>query len=171
MPPDLNAGKHKFTVDEKGRIVYGIGAIKGVGEGPIEAIIEARENQGAFKDLFDFCAKIDIKRVNKRVLEKLVLAGALDNLGPHRAALMASLPDAIAAAGQHAKAESFGQSDMFGLLTTEPDEVEQAFADVPLWPEKVWLEGEKDTLGLYLTGHPINPVSYTHLTLPTICSV
>ncbi|CAD5286381.1 DNA polymerase III alpha subunit [Alteromonas sp. 38] len=156
LPPDLNAGKHKFTVDEKGRIVYGIGAIKGVGEGPIEAIIEARENQGAFKDLFDFCAKIDIKRVNKRVLEKLVLAGALDNLGPHRAALMASLPDAIAAAGQHAKAESFGQSDMFGLLTTEPDEVEQAFADVPLWPEKVWLEGEKDTLGLYLTGHPIN---------------
>ncbi|WP_026294628.1 DNA polymerase III subunit alpha [Salinimonas chungwhensis] len=156
LPPDLNAGRYKFTVDEKGRIVYGIGAIKGVGEGPIEAIIEAREQHGKFSDLFDFCAKVDIKRVNKRVLEKLVQAGALDNLGPHRAALMASLPEAIAAAGQHAKAESFGQSDMFGLLTTEPEEVEQAFADVPQWPEKVWLEGEKDTLGLYLTGHPIN---------------
>ncbi|GFD73480.1 DNA-directed DNA polymerase [Tenacibaculum sp. KUL113] len=156
LPPDLNAGKYKFTVDSEGRIVYGIGAIKGVGEGPIEAIIEARETQGAFKDLFDFCAKVDIKRVNKRVLEKLVLAGAMDNLGPHRATLMATLPDALAAAGQHAKAESFGQSDMFGLLTTEPDEVKQAFADVPQWPEKVWLEGEKDTLGLYLTGHPIN---------------
>ncbi|BFT31184.1 DNA polymerase III subunit alpha [Alteromonas sp. D210916BOD_24] len=156
LPPDLNAGKYKFTVDSQGRIVYGIGAIKGVGEGPIEAIIEARETQGAFKDLFDFCAKIDIKRVNKRVLEKLVLAGAMDNLGPHRATLMASLPEALAAAGQHAKAESFGQSDMFGLLTTEPEEVKQAFADVPEWPEKVWLEGEKDTLGLYLTGHPIN---------------
>jgi len=156
LPPDLNAGKYKFTVDNKGRIVYGIGAIKGVGEGPIEAIIEARETQGAFKDLFDFCAKIDIKRVNKRVLEKLVLAGAMDNLGPHRATLMASLPEALAAAGQHAKAESFGQSDMFGLLTTEPEDVKQAFADVPEWPEKVWLEGEKDTLGLYLTGHPIN---------------
>ncbi|MFT5178314.1 MAG: DNA polymerase-3 subunit alpha [Alteromonas macleodii] len=156
LPPDLNAGKYKFTVDSEGRIVYGIGAIKGVGEGPIEAIIEARETQGAFKDLFDFCAKIDIKRVNKRVLEKLVLAGAMDNLGPHRASLMASLPEALAAAGQHAKAESFGQSDMFGLLTTEPEDVKQAFADVPQWPEKVWLEGEKDTLGLYLTGHPIN---------------
>jgi DNA polymerase-3 subunit alpha len=156
LPPDLNAGKYKFTVDSEGRIVYGIGAIKGVGEGPIEAIIEARETQGAFKDLFDFCAKIDIKRVNKRVLEKLVLAGAMDNLGPHRATLMASLPEALAAAGQHAKAESFGQSDMFGLLTTEPEDVKQAFADVPEWPEKVWLEGEKDTLGLYLTGHPIN---------------
>ncbi|GFD88160.1 DNA-directed DNA polymerase [Tenacibaculum sp. KUL152] len=156
LPPDLNAGKYKFTVDSEGRIVYGIGAIKGVGEGPIEAIIEARETQGAFKDLFDFCAKIDIKRVNKRVLEKLVLAGAMDNLGPHRATLMASLPEALAAAGQHAKAESFGQSDMFGLLTTEPEDVKRAFADVPEWPEKVWLEGEKDTLGLYLTGHPIN---------------
>ena len=156
LPPDLNAGKYKFTVDSEGRIVYGIGAIKGVGEGPIEAIIEARETQGAFKDLFDFCAKIDIKRVNKRVLEKLVLAGAMDNLGPHRASLMASLPEALAAAGQHAKAESFGQSDMFGLRTTEPEDVKQAFADVPEWPEKVWLEGEKDTLGLYLTGHPIN---------------
>ncbi|MFD3320139.1 DNA polymerase III subunit alpha [Alteromonas macleodii] len=159
LPPDLNAGKYKFTVDSEGRIVYGIGAIKGVGEGPIEAIIEARETQGAFKDLFDFCAKIDIKRVNKRVLEKLVLAGAMDNLGPHRASLMASLPEALAAAGQHAKAESFGQSDMFGLLTTEPEDVKQAFADVPEWPEKVWLEGEKDTLGLYLTGHPINQYS------------
>ena len=156
LPPDLNAGKYKFTVDSKGRIVYGIGAIKGVGEGPIEAIIEARSSHGAFKDLFEFCAKIDTKKVNKRVLEKLVLSGAMDNLGPHRATLMATLPEALAAAGQHAKAESFGQSDMFGLLTTEPDEVEQAFADVPEWPEKVWLEGEKDTLGLYLTGHPIN---------------
>ncbi|MBU2977876.1 DNA polymerase III subunit alpha [Alteromonas sp. C1M14] len=156
LPPDLNAGRYKFTVNADGNIVYGIGAIKGVGEGPIEAIIEAREQHGAFTDLFDFCAKVDIKRVNKRVLEKLVLAGAMDNLGPHRAALMASLPDAIAAAGQHAKAESFGQSDMFGLLTTEPDDVKQAFADVPEWPEKVWLEGEKETLGLYLTGHPIN---------------
>ncbi len=156
LPPDLNKGRYKFTVDAEGRIVYGIGAIKGVGEGPIEAIIEARETHGAFSDLFDFCAKVDLKRVNKRVLEKLVLSGAMDNLGPHRAALMATLPEAIAAADQHAKAESFGQSDMFGLLTTEPEQVEQAFADVPKWPEKVWLEGEKETLGLYLTGHPIN---------------
>jgi DNA polymerase-3 subunit alpha len=156
LPPDLNAGGYKFTVDEEGRIVYGIGAIKGVGEGHIEAIIEAREKHSNFTDLFDFCAKVDLKRVNKRVLEKLVYAGALDSLGPHRASLMATLPDAIAAADQHAKAESFGQSDMFGLLTTEPEQVKQAFINVPLWPEKVWLNGEKETLGLYLTGHPIN---------------
>ena len=80
LPPDLNKGRYKFTVDAEGRIVYGIGAIKGVGEGPIEAIIEARETHGAFTDLFDFCAKVDLKRVNKRVLEKLVLSGAMDNL-------------------------------------------------------------------------------------------
>jgi DNA polymerase-3 subunit alpha len=156
LPPDVNAGSYKFTVDEQGHIVYGIGAIKGVGEGHIEAVIQARENHEKFSDLFDFCAKVDLKRVNKRVLIKLVYAGALDTLGPHRASLMATLPDAIAAADQHAKAESHGQSDMFGLLTTEPEEVQQAFVDVPLWPEKVWLNGEKETLGLYLTGHPIN---------------
>jgi DNA polymerase-3 subunit alpha len=156
LPPDLNVGDYKFTVDEQDRIVYGIGSIKGVGEGPIEAIITAREEKGAFTDLFDFCAKVDLKKINKRVLEKLVLAGAMDNLGPHRASIMATLPEAIAAADQHAKAESSGQSDMFGLLTTEPDDVKQAFSNVPVWPEKVWLDGEKETLGLYLTGHPIN---------------
>jgi len=156
LPPDLNFGRYKFTVNAEGSIVYGIGAIKGVGEGPIDAIIEAREKHGSFSDLFDFCAKVDTKRVNRRVLEKLVLSGAIDNLGPHRAAIMASLPEALAAADQHARAESYGQSDMFGLLTTEPDDVQQAFADVPRWSEKIWLEGEKETLGLYLTGHPIN---------------
>ena len=156
LPPDLNAGQYKFTVDEEGRIVYGIGAIKGVGEGPIEAIIKARQDKQSFTDLFDFCAKVDLKKINKRVLEKLVLSGAMDNLGPHRASLMATLPEAIAAADQHAKAESFGQSDMFGLLTTEPEQVQQAFVNVPPWPEKTWLDGEKETLGLYLTGHPIN---------------
>lgn len=156
LPPDLNVGQHKFAVDTQGRIVYGIGAIKGVGEGPIEAIIEAREEKGAFTDLFDFCAKVDLKKINKRVLEKLVWAGAMDNLGPHRASIMASLPEALAAADQHAKAEMHGQSDMFGLLTTEPEQVQNAFANVPEWPEKVWLDGEKETLGLYLTGHPIN---------------
>ncbi|UAA39720.1 DNA polymerase III subunit alpha [Paraneptunicella aestuarii] len=156
LPPDLNTGKYKFSVNDDGQIVYGIGAIKGVGEGPIEAIIHARETHGFFTDLFDFCGKVELKRVNKRVLEKLVLAGAMDNLGPHRAALMATLPDALAAAEQHRKAESCGQSDMFGLMTNEPEDVSATFVDVPEWPEKQWLDGEKETLGLYLTGHPIN---------------
>ncbi|MDE1240610.1 DNA polymerase III subunit alpha [Vibrio aestuarianus] len=156
LPPDINAGLYRFNVDETGAIVYGIGAIKGVGEGPIEAILEARNAGGYFKDLFDFCARIDLKKVNKRVIEKLIYAGALDRLGPHRAAMMASLNDAVKAASQYHQAEAFGQVDMFGVLTDAPEEVEHKYTQVAKWPEKVWLEGERDTLGLYLTGHPIN---------------
>ncbi|MCC2523198.1 DNA polymerase III subunit alpha [Vibrio coralliilyticus] len=156
LPPDINAGLYRFNVDENGAIVYGIGAIKGVGEGPIEAILEARNKGGHFKDLFDFCARIDLKKVNKRVIEKLIYAGALDRLGPHRAAMMASLNDAVKAASQYHQAEAFGQSDLFGVLTEAPEEVEHKYTKVLAWPEKVWLEGERDTLGLYLTGHPIN---------------
>ncbi|MCW8331348.1 DNA polymerase III subunit alpha [Photobacterium sp. SDRW27] len=156
LPPDVNKGLYRFNVDDNGAIVYGIGAVKGVGEGPIENIIEAREKGGHFKDLFDFCARIDTKKVNKRVLEKLIKAGAMDRLGPNRAAMMATLDDAIKAASQHHQAEAFGQTDMFGVLTAAPEEVEHAYANIPEWPEKVWLEGERDTLGLYLTGHPIN---------------
>lgn len=156
LPPDINAGLYRFNVDETGAIVYGIGAIKGVGEGPIEAILEARNKGGYFKDLFDFCSRIDLKKVNKRVIEKLIYAGALDRLGPHRAAMMASLADAVKAASQHHQAEAFGQSDLFGVLTEAPEEVEHKYTKVEPWPEKVWLEGERDTLGLYLTGHPIN---------------
>ncbi|KFD93920.1 DNA polymerase III subunit alpha [Vibrio cholerae] len=156
LPPDINSGLYRFNVDDNGAIVYGIGAIKGVGEGPIEAILEARNKGGYFKDLFDFCARIDLKKVNKRVIEKLILAGALDRLGPHRAAMMASVDDAVRAASQHHQAEAFGQADMFGVLTDAPEEVEQKYTQVPEWPEKARLEGERETLGLYLTGHPVD---------------
>ena len=156
LPPDVNSGQHKFTVNNDGHIVYGIGAIKGVGEGPIEAIIEARDAGGPFHDLFDFCHRVDIKRLNKRVIEKLILAGAMDKLGPHRAAMMASLEEAMKASEQQAKAQAMGQDDLFGSLAPEPENSAKAFKVVPPWPDEVWLEGERETLGLYLTGHPIN---------------
>ncbi|MBL0484507.1 DNA polymerase III subunit alpha [Aeromonas caviae] len=159
IPPDVNTGRYRFSVNEDGHIVYGIGAVKGVGEGPIEAIMEARDRDGPFRDLFDFCNRVDIKKLNKRVMEKLILSGAMDRLGPHRAALMATLEEAMRAAEQHAKAQAVGQVDMFGVLTEEIDDVKKAFANVPHWPDKVWLEGERETLGLYLTGHPINQYS------------
>ena len=155
LPPDVNSGRYRFTVNEEGHIVYGIGAIKGVGEAPIDSILAAREQGGAFRDLFDFCNRVDLKKLNKRVMEKLILSGAMDRLGPHRASLMATLPEAMKAAEQHAKAEALGQSDMFGVLVEEAH-IEHAFVDVPAWPDNVWLDGERDTLGLYLTGHPIN---------------
>lgn len=168
LPPDVNAGQYKFTVNDNNQIVYGIGAVKGVGEGPIEAIIAARQAEGPFIDLFDFCARLDLKKTNKRVLEKLIKSGAMDALGPtyklthdgkdlpHRAALFETLPEAIKAAEQHAKAESLGQNDLFGLINDEQTDSRQTFKNVKKWPEETWLDGEKETLGLYLTGHPIN---------------
>lgn len=159
IPPDVNTGRYRFSVNEDGHIVYGIGAVKGVGEGPIDAILAARDSEGPFRDLFDFCNRVDIKKINKRVMEKLIFSGAMDRLGPHRAALMATLEEAMRAAEQHAKAQAVGQVDMFGVLTEEIDDVKKAFANVPHWPDKVWLEGERETLGLYLTGHPINQYS------------
>ncbi|ABL99361.1 DNA polymerase III subunit alpha [Shewanella amazonensis] len=155
IPPDVNKGLFKFTVDEDLNIVYGIGAIKGVGEGPVEAILEARKD-GPFTDLFDFCARIDLKKLNKRVIEKLIYSGALDSLGPHRASMMATLPEAMQAADQHAKAQATGQHDMFGLLNDDQQDEKQQFVECTPWPDKIWLEGERETLGLYLTGHPIN---------------
>lgn len=155
LPPDINCGQYHFHVNDEGEIVYGIGAIKGVGEGPIEAIIEARQKGGIFKEIFDLCARVDIKKINSRVMEKLIMAGAFDKLGPHRAALMSSLEDALKAADQHAKAEAIGQADMFGVLAEAPEQVESSYASVPKWPEQVVLDGERETLGLYLTGHPI----------------
>ncbi len=155
LPPDINSGLYHFHVNDEGEIVYGIGAIKGVGEGPIEAILEARKD-GHFKDIFDLCARTDIKKLNRRVMEKLIMSGAFDRLGPHRAALMSSLEDALKAADQHAKAEAIGQADMFGVLAEAPEQVERSYANIPKWQDEVILEGERETLGLYLTGHPIN---------------
>lgn len=155
LPPDINSGLYHFHVNDHGEIVYGIGAIKGVGEGPIEAILEARQKGGHFKEIFDLCARVDTKKLSRRVMEKLVMAGAFDHLGPHRAALMSSLEDALKAADQHAKAEAIGQGDMFGVLADAPEQVELSYASVPKWPDQVVLDGERETLGLYLTGHPI----------------
>ncbi len=105
---------------------------------------------GEFADLFDFCARIDLKKINRRVLERLIKAGAMDALGPklsdgktHRAALQETLSDAMRAADQHAKAEALGQHDLFGLINEEPEDTRQAFKVVPPWPEPEWLEGER----------------------------
>ncbi|MGP1931356.1 MAG: DNA polymerase III subunit alpha [Arsenophonus sp. ET-DL12-MAG3] len=155
LPPDINQGLYHFHVNEKGEIVYGIGAIKGVGKSSIETIIKSRQKSGYFKEIFDFCLRVDIKKLNHRIIEKLIISGSFDHLGPHRAALVSSLKDALKMADQYAKAEAVGQIDMFGVLTTEPKEIEKSYANILEWPEHLILEGERETLGLYLTGHPI----------------
>ncbi|MBE0463566.1 MAG: DNA polymerase III subunit alpha [Halomonadaceae bacterium] len=159
-PPDVNVGGYKFTVDTEGRVVYGLGAIRGVGEGPIGAIVEARQTGGPFTDLFDFCRRLDPKRMNKRTLEALIRSGALDNLGPNRAVLAASMEDALKAAAQNHTNQSLGMLDMFGEAFAEAEDEEvNVYADylgAREWTDRERLSGEKDTLGLYLTGHPID---------------
>jgi DNA polymerase-3 subunit alpha len=169
--PDVNTSDFKFTVNDEGRIVYGLGAIKGVGEGPVEAIIEARQS-GPFKDLFDFCERVDLKRINKRTLDGLIRSGALDRLGPYfhtetkayqanidrnRAVLLAAMEEAIKSAEQTARTHDSGHSDLFGGLFVEADaDVYASHRKAKELTLKERLRGEKETLGLYLTGHPID---------------
>lgn len=156
LPPDINKGQYKFTVADDGTIIYGIGAIKGVGAGPIEAILQARQD-GIFSDLYDFCARVDLKRLNRRILEKLIKAGALDSFGIHRAGLFANLEQAMRQAEQTARAAEVGQSDLFGMFADPVNTASKpVYQQVAPWSEAVWLEFERETLGLYLTGHPIN---------------
>ncbi|MDR5875382.1 DNA polymerase III subunit alpha [Halomonas sp. CUBES01] len=158
-PPDVNVGGYKFTVDTEGRVVYGLGAIRGVGEGPIGAIVEARQAGGDFSDLFDFCKRLDPKRMNKRTLEALIRSGALDNLGPNRAVLAAAMEDALKAAAQNHANQNLGMLDMFGEAFTADEAAVDVYAEyrhVREWTDRERLSGEKDTLGLYLTGHPID---------------
>jgi len=156
--PDVNTGEYMFTVNDEGVIIYGLGAIKGVGEGPIDAIVEARQDgKGTFKDLFDFCERVGSKKLNKRVLESLVRSGAVDSLGPHRAALWAAIPAALKAADQAEKNQDAGMFDLFGEAEAESDrDPYEEYLNVRKWTDKERLSGEKDTLGLYVTGHPID---------------
>ncbi|AZD00408.1 DNA polymerase III subunit alpha [Pseudomonas chlororaphis] len=170
--PDVNSSDFKFTVNNDGRIVYGLGAIKGVGEGPVEAIVEARAEGGPFKDLFDFCSRVDLKRINKRTLDALIRSGALDRLGPYfhdeikayqanidrnRAVLLSALEEAVKAAEQTARTADSGHADLFGGVFVEEDaDVYANHRKAKELTLKERLKGEKDTLGLYLTGHPID---------------
>ena len=166
--PNVNESHYKFTVNSANQVVYGLGAVKGVGEGPVAAIIEARETSGDFKDLFDFCKRVGSKKINKRVLEALVASGALDDLVPNkeRSVLYSAIPDAVQSADQSERNSDAGMMDLFGEIAATADDA----ASLELAYErhittrsltlKQRLKGEKDTLGLYVTGHPID--SYDH---------
>ncbi len=153
-PPHVNECVYRFSVADEGSVRYGLGAIKGAGEAALESIIHERTQNGSYADLFDFARRSDQKRVNRRVVDALIRAGALDGLGPSRASMMLTLTDALLAAEQLARDTSTGQDDMFGNALTGGS-VESRFKAGSEWPEEERLAGEKDTLGLYLTGHPI----------------
>ena len=153
LPPSVNMSIYQFHATDENTIVYGLGAIKGVGEAAMQSVIDSRKQLGPFKDLFDFCHRIDLKKINKRTLEALIRSGALDCLGIERSSLMAQLPEAVQAADQARSNRESGIMDLFG----EVEEVQRKPAKpVKPWSDEVRLKGEKDTLGLYLTGHPID---------------
>ncbi|MFW5443266.1 MAG: DNA polymerase III subunit alpha [Methylococcaceae bacterium] len=157
-PPDINLSHYKFTVNDEDEIVYGIGAIKGVGEAAIEDLLKEREANGLFTGLYDLCKRVELRKVNRRVLEALIRGGALDSIDDNRAAHFSELTTALRVAEQHGKMRLAGQNDLFGLSVQvdQGDDSEVYTTSVEAWTEKERLDAEKITLGLYLTGHPID---------------
>lgn len=152
LPPDVNESAYFFTVIDNNTLRYGLGAIKGMGEAAIENIVELRKSGGPYRDLFDFCARVDLKKINKRSLEALIKSGAFDCFQQNRATLLASLPKALQQAEQSLHNQTYGQQD---LLSLHVDTTPQYIATAP-FTEELQLQGEKETLGFYLTGHPLN---------------
>lgn len=163
VPPDINRGQFNFTVNEKDEIVYGLGAIKGLGEGPVGSILAAREER-LFTNLLDICQRVDSQNVNKRTMEALIRSGALDNmvegdLDYARSLLSALLPQAMQAAEQSSRNQASGVEDMFGEIApagTEDADLSASNITVRAWAEQHRLKVEKETLGLWLSGHPID---------------
>ena len=155
-PPDVNASEYAFSARDAGRIRYGLGAIKGVGAAAIDGLLAERQANGPFADLYDLCRRVDLRKANRRVLESLIRAGALDGLGANRATLLANLPTALQAAEQHVQSQDAGQDDLFGLgdANSPPPSTMVAHEE---WDDAERLAHEKETLGLYLTGHPVEP--------------
>ncbi len=153
LPPDVNSSISEFTVDGN-NICFGLVAVKGVGEGAIDAIIEAREQGGSFTSLQDFCERVDMKQVNKRAIESLIMSGAFDALEGHRAQHLASL-DSVMKVAQNAQADQErGQMSLFGDVEEAPA-MTITLPDVPEFDPLERLVKEKEQLGFYVSGHPL----------------
>jgi DNA polymerase-3 subunit alpha len=155
LQPDINTGQVHFKPYAERTVNYGLGTIKGAGEAALEGMILEREANGDFKDLFDFCLRVG-KKVNRRVLEALVRAGAFDSLHDNRQSVLESIPMALKQAEQQLKNDEFGQNDLFGEILSVEESGDSQLLNVPEMSEKLRLKGEKETLGLYMTGHPID---------------
>ncbi|KAF0843691.1 DNA polymerase-3 subunit alpha [Methylovorus glucosotrophus] len=149
LAPDINQSEFRFKPISDKQVLYGLGAVKGTGWAAIEVILAVREAEGPFKDLFDFCRRLDLRKVNRRVIESLIRAGAFDKLEPNRAALLAGVSLAISAAEQSGAAS--GQNSLFGEMS---DSVAHTLPKVNAWSEQEKLQQEKSALGFYFSGHP-----------------
>ena len=157
QPPSIQSGEYAFSVDDAGHIRYGLGAIKGLGEGPIGNLLAARE-EGPFSSLFDLCARTDPRKMNRRALEALIKSGALDELGVERWVMLAALDDAIKAAEQVASNTAAGMTDLFGDVMTASetsDDLYQEHRGARPWSLTELLNAEKESLGSFLSGHPM----------------
>ncbi|MEX1080900.1 MAG: DNA polymerase III subunit alpha [Halofilum sp. (in: g-proteobacteria)] len=155
LPPEVNNSAYAFAAVDPGSVRFGLGAVKGVGQSALDAILSERNANGAFRDLDDLCCRVDGGKVGRRVLEALNRAGALAGLGPNRATNEKRLPHALKAAEQHRHNANTGQNDMFGEGTA-PAVSSLDVPPEPEWDDETLLAGEKETLGLYLSGHPID---------------
>ncbi|MEX2489310.1 MAG: DNA polymerase III subunit alpha [Pseudomonadales bacterium] len=168
LPPDINRGEYRFIADEDDTIIYGLGAIKGLGEGAIEMIVESRVKDGPFVDLYDLCERVDSRKLNKRGIEALIGCGALDGLVTFgddsidykRALLTANQDEAVKSAEQKIRNLNSGHADLFGedilCPSGETGNRYNHFASLQRLTFKERLQREKETLGLYLTGHPLD---------------
>jgi DNA polymerase-3 subunit alpha len=151
LPPDINSGEYRFVPIDTATIRYGLGAVKGTGESAISSIVAAREKDGPFRDLFDFCERVDKRLVNRRVVEALIRAGAFDAIDGNRARLLASVGIALGAAEQNER--NAQQVSLFGGAD-DAGQARPALVEAPAWDRRVFLREEKTALGYYLSGHP-----------------
>ncbi len=166
IPPHVNRCDYRFTVSDTGEVLYGLGAIRGVGAAALESVLAERAKSGPYKDLEDFCKRIDTRKANKRVLEALIMAGALDDLGSNRPSMLRNLPMVLQKCEKDSGDAVAGQSDMFGA-SSPVQAARMPYATEPEWPDLERLRHEKNVLGHYLSGHPIES---HRATIDQICS-
>ncbi|AEO08595.1 DNA polymerase III alpha chain [Buchnera aphidicola str. Ak (Acyrthosiphon kondoi)] len=156
IPPNINISKYEFYVNHESNIVYGIGAIKGIGENSVRDLIREREKNGLFHDLFDLCMRMDSNKITRRVLEKLIMSGSCDCFNTNRNYLLKSIDDAINASKESFRTKFFKQESLFGVFKNQLNQVKKNnFVNLSC-SEKNKLENEYQVLGFYLTGHPID---------------
>ncbi|HKS68200.1 MAG TPA: DNA polymerase III subunit alpha, partial [Candidatus Acidoferrales bacterium] len=158
LPPNVNSSDVDFT-PVGDQIRFGLRAIKNVGENTVKGILEARESLGGFKNFFQFCESVDSRLLNKRVMESLIRAGALDGLGANRAQMMEAIDSAMERSQKIQHAREIGQHGLFGgaaAAATAPALEAQALPEVPEWPEHEVLAAEYSVLGFYVSGHPLD---------------
>lgn len=160
LPPDVNASDWNFTPDwtlAGGKAIrFGLGAVKNVGPSAVDAILAARKKVGRFRSLFEFCEHVDLGTVNRRVIESLIKAGAMDSLGGNRAQLFAAVERAMEHGQMVWRDRESGQAMLFGGLAAETESEGRPLPDVPDWPASQKLTGEKEMLGFFVTGHPLD---------------